>query len=48
MLLGILGASLLETNSIHPTNASKIWNCEPNIRQRAETVKDHFKKGKYK
>ena len=27
---------------MHPTNASKIWNCEPNIRYRAETVKDHF------
>ena len=30
------------TNTMHPTNASKIWNCEPNIRYRAETVKDHF------
>ena len=32
------------TNTMHPTNASKIWNCEPNIGYRAETVKDHFKK----
>ena len=29
---------------MHPTNASKIWNCKRNIQQRAETVKDHFKK----
>ena len=32
------------TNTMHPTNASKIWNCIPNIRYRAETAKDHFKK----
>ena len=36
------------TNIYHPTNASKILNCEPNIRYRAETVKDHFKKDTYK
>ena len=32
------------TNTVHPTNTSKIWNCEPNIRYRSETVKDNFKK----
>ena len=32
------------TNTMHPTNASKIWNCEPDIGYRTETVKDHFKK----
>ena len=32
------------TNTMHATNASKLWNCEPNIRYRAETVKDHSKK----
>ena len=35
-------------NSINPINTSNIWNCEPNIRYRAETVKDHFKKDTYK
>ena len=32
------------TNIKHRTKASKIWNCEANIRYRAETVKDHFKR----
>ena len=32
------------TNIVHPTNASKTWNCKPNIRYRAETVKDYFKR----
>ena len=32
------------TNTMHPTNTSKIWNCDPNIRYRTETVTGHFKK----
>ena len=36
------------TNSVHPTNAFRIWNCGPNIRYRPETVKVHFKKDTYK
>ena len=35
------------TNIMYLTNASKICNCEPNIRYRAKTVKDNFKNGKY-
>ena len=36
------------TNTVHATNATKICNCEPNIRYRAETVKDLSKKDTYK
>ena len=32
------------TDTMHPTNACKIWKCEPNIPYRAEMVKYHFKK----
>ena len=44
---GMFCSSCRLTNTMHPTNASKIWNFEPNIRYRAETVKDHFKKDTY-
>ena len=35
-------------NTMHSTNASKVWNWEPNIRYRAETIKDHFKNDTFK
>ena len=38
----------LKTNTMHPTNTSKIWNSKPNIQYSTETAKDHFKKDTYK
>ena len=34
------------TNTLKPSNDSKIWNCEANIRCRTKTVKEHFKSEK--
>ena len=33
-----------QTQCMHSTHSSKIWNCEPNIQYRTETVKDHLEK----
>ena len=30
------------TNTLQPSNESKVWNCEPNVRYRPENVRNHM------
>ena len=30
------------TNTLQPSNDSKVWNCEPNVRYRSDTVRNHM------
>ena len=30
------------TNTLQPSNESKVWNCEPNVRYRPDTVRNHM------
>ena len=30
------------TNTLQPSNKSKVWNCEPNVHYRLDTVRNHM------
>ena len=30
------------TNTLQPSNESKVWNCEPNVRYHSDTVRNHM------
>ena len=30
------------TNMLQPSNESKVWNCEPNVHYRPDTIKNHI------